>query len=592
MMGNTTTDRNTLLLVAALLVLWLAAGLVISNPYYRLVMTLVPLWAVVGVSWNLLSGYSGMVSFGHAAFFGLGAFTVSLGLKFFDLTPWIGIPLASVVGAIAGAVIGFPTFRLRGTYFALAMLAYPMAFIAVFEWLGYQEITIPMKREAPWWYAQFADGRAYLLLSLTLLAIVTFISQRIESSRFGMSLLAIKDNELAAEAAGIDTFRWKMRAMVVSAAIAATAGGLYSIVVLVITPASVFGIVVSAQAMVLTLFGGAGTLWGPLIGAAVLVPLSEFLQAELGQVLPGIQGLVYGLAIIIVIVLAPEGIYWRFHDLLWGRRHGRTPDRPIRAVTPGVVGRPVSASRPAIGPALLEARHVSKSYGGLKAVSDVSLQVLEGAIVGIIGPNGAGKTTLFNLLNGIVRPDCGDIVFSGKTITGLKPNAICRLGIARTFQVVRAFPRMTVLGNVVTGAFVAHATDAAAADAARVALDFVGLSASADVLAGGLSSRELRLMELARALSSNPRLLLLDEPLAGLGADESEEMIGLIRTLPARGVTVVIIEHTMQAMVSTVDTFIVLDHGALLTSGEPSSVMKDRRVIEAYLGRKWAVANA
>jgi hypothetical protein len=187
------------------------------------------------------------------------------------------------------------------------MLAYPLALIAIFEWLGLQELAVPMKRDAAAYYAQFDDFRIYLVMSLGLLAIVALISLWIERSRFGLSLLAIKQNELAAEAAGIDTFRWKLKAMILSAAMASTAGGLYTIVVLVITPASVFGIVVSAQAMILTLFGGAGTVWGPLIGAAILVPLSETLHAELGHLLPGIQGLVYGVAIISVILIAQKG---------------------------------------------------------------------------------------------------------------------------------------------------------------------------------------------------------------------------------------------------------------------------------------------
>jgi len=291
------------------------------------------------------------------------------------------------------------------------------------------------------------------------------------------------------------------------------------------------------------------------------------------------------------VLLAPEGIYWRLRDLL-ARRSGRgtvseTPDAATSS--PLHVN---EVPRPPVGEIILDVRGVSKTYGGLKAVQQVTFDVREGEIVGIIGPNGAGKTTLFNLLNGVVMPDEGAVSFAGTAITGWKPNAICRAGIGRTFQVARAFTRLTVLQNVATGAFVAHADDADAWAAARAMLDVVGLTGRAEVLAGALTSRELRLLELARALAGKPRLLLLDEPLAGLGSTETQEMIGLIRGLPARGVTVVIIEHTMHAMVSTVDRFVVLDHGALLTSGSPTEVTRDPRVIEAYLGRKWAGINA
>src|SRR6202048_2648377 len=219
---------------------------VLKSAYYQLVLTQVLLWAVLSLAWNLLSGYSGYFSFGHAAFWGLGAYTVALGMLYLDLTPWISLPLCAVVGVVAAALIGYPTFRLRGHYFALAMLAYPLATLYVFQWLGYQEVTLPMKREAPVFYMQFADLRAYVGLALILLIAAMLISRRVENSRFGMSLLAIKQNEPAAEAAGIDTWLWKMRAIMLSGGLAAMAGGLYAVVLLVVTPETVFGMLVSA----------------------------------------------------------------------------------------------------------------------------------------------------------------------------------------------------------------------------------------------------------------------------------------------------------------------------------------------------------
>src|SRR5258708_4031063 len=315
---------------------------VLKSAYYQLVLTQVLLWAVLSLAWNILCGYSGYFSFGHAVFWGLGAYTVALGMLYLDLTPWISIPLCAVVGVVAAALIGYPTFRLRGHYFALAMLAYPLATLYVFQWLGYQEVTLPMKREAPVFYMQFADPRAYVGLALILLIAAMLTSRRVENSRFGMSLLAIKQNEPATEAAGIDTWLWKMRAIMLSGALAAMAGGLYAVVLLVVTPDSVFGIITSSQALVVTLFGGVGTLWGPLIGAAILVPLSETLQAQLGNVVPGIQGVVLGTAIILVILLAPEGIFWRVRDHL---------ARPQRSATPLAVVPSLPLARPAVSTA-------------------------------------------------------------------------------------------------------------------------------------------------------------------------------------------------------------------------------------------------
>jgi len=569
--------------IAAFAAAVLLLTLVLNSAYYQLVLTQVLLWAMLSLAWNILCGYGGYFSFGHAVFWGLGAYTVALGMIDLDLPPWLTIPLGGLVGAAAGAVIGFPTFRLRGHYFALAMLAYPLAILYVFQWLGYQELTLPMKRDAAVLFMQFGDPRVYVVLALGLLVVALLVSLKVENSRFGMALTAIKQNEPAAEAAGIDTWRWKMLALMLSGALAGMAGGLYAVVLLVLTPDTVFGMLVSAQALILALFGGIGSLWGPVIGAFVLVPLAEGLNAELGNVLPGIQGVVYGVAIIAIILLAPEGVYWRVLDRLQ-RRRPAPPPLPAAAAAP-VAALPRRAA--AGGSDLLSLRGIGISFGGLRALDGIDLAVPEGGLYGIIGPNGAGKTTLFNAINGFLAPDSGSVEFAGRNITGLRPNRICRLGIGRTFQVVRAFPRMSLLENVMVGALVGAPDDAAARRMALAALDRVGLAGRAAAAAGGLTTRELRLMELARALAPQPRLVLLDETLAGLGHDDLDGILAVIRQVRDDGTTVLIIEHTMQAMVHLVDHFTVLDHGRLIAAGKPDEVVRDPRVVEAYLGKRW-----
>ena len=541
------------------------------NSYYQLMMTLVLIWATMGLGWNMLSGYSGLISFGHAAFFGLGAYTVTIAFVKFGITPWIGVPLGTIVGMVAGVLIGIPTFRLRGHYFALAMLAYPLAMLYVFEWMGYQEVSLPMKRENPAAYMQFNDQRAYMVITMVVVVICMIISLHVERSRFGRSLLAIKQNLPAAEAAGINAARWRMYAMMLSAAMAAAAGGIYAVILLVVTPLTVFGALTSAQALIVTLFGGVGTFWGPIIGAAILIPLAETLHAELGHILPGIQGVVYGLAIIVIILVAPDGIYWKVRDRIMARRTARAPAPAPLVETASIATEAPAAPRPAFGAPILELTDVSRAFGGLKAVEGVTLSVPEGTIYGIIGPNGAGKTTLFNVINGFLTADRGTMRFAGQEIGKLKPHEVCARGVGRTFQVVRSFPRMTVLENVVIGAFVGSKTDDEAERLAMEALARVGMADhQAHMLAGGLTTRQLRLMELARALAPKPRLLLLDETLAGLGQNELDDVLPVIRRVNREGVTIVIIEHTMHAMVKLADHFSVLDHGRLIASGAPA----------------------
>ena len=586
---------RSLLPILVFTALYAAVSLSVTNSYYQLVMTLVPVWAIFGLSWNLLSGYTGLISFGHAAFFGVGAYTVVLCQIHFDLSPWVTIPIAAVLGGIAGLLIGFPTFRLQGHYFALAMLAYPLAILYVFEWLGLQEVTLPIKRDNPIAYMQFADHRLYTLLALAMMLATILLTRAVERSRFGMALLAIKQNEAAAEAAGINTLAWKLRAVTLSGAIAGTVGGFYAVVLLVVTPQSVFGMLVSAQALTVAMFGGVGTVWGPVIGSVILIPLAETLNAEAGSRFPGIQGVIYGLAIICVILLAPEGLFCKVRDFLRKRSASpaaATPSAPDVPVAAAVSATPAPAPARAkrsvgTGDVVLEVRNLSRSFGGLKAVQDVSFKLRQNEILGIIGPNGAGKTTLFNLLNGFLRPGTGEILLDGREMSGRKPHELCEAGIGRTFQIMRPFLRMSISDNVVVGAYVRARTDAEARKLAADAIARVGLSEIAERIAGELTTKELRLMELARALAGQPRILLLDETLAGLGHDEADEVVAVIQRLARDGMTIAIIEHTMQAMVRLVDSFLVLDHGAVIVEGEPEAVTRDSRVIEAYLGKKW-----
>jgi branched-chain amino acid transport system permease protein len=553
-----------------------ALTMLVTNAYYQSVLALVAVWAVLALAWNIISGYGGLVSFGHAAFFGIGAYVVGLGFASLGIPPAVGLVLAALAGAASGALIGSITLRLRGHYFALAMLAYPLAFLNLMNWLGFQEVVLPIGQTPGVLTLHASEPRVQTAITLAFLFLALLICWAIEHSRIGLSLAAIREDEFAAEAAGIDLRRVKLLALTISGAMAAVAGGLYAVLLVVVTPAGVFGLNVSAQALVLTLFGGAATLWGPLIGALLLIPLATILNGFFGSVLPGLQGLLFGVAIVVVTLAAPEGLFWLVRDF------SRRPQAAVVAPPQQPFTR---RTIPSAG-ALLAVEDVQKSFGGVHAIAGVSFEIEPGELVGIIGPNGAGKTTLFNLLSGFARPDSGAIRFCGVPITGLRPHRICRLGIGRSFQTPRAFARLSVLDNVVAGALAASPDDAIARQRGWDALQRTGLASRAGMRAADLVMRDLRLMEIARALAADPILILLDEPLAGLGGPEIDVLLGVLQEITASGIAICIIDHTIHAMAGLVDRFVVLDRGARISGGTPVSVMADPIVIEAYLGRR------
>jgi branched-chain amino acid transport system permease protein len=600
--GNLSSVRKYLPIIIVCI-----AGAVISyfiGPvrYVQRIILLIFLWAAATSSFNIISGYGGQVVFGYMMFVGTGAYTTVLLFKFGGVSPWLGIWAGAIMAGVIALIIGMPTLRLRSHYFAVATVAFPLIMSPILNQSGFEEVSIPFVGHG-YSSMQFRDMRYYVLIAIALLAIVLIVIRKMESSRFGFALRAIKQNESAAEGMGIDTYRTKLIALVLSAGLGAMMGTVYAFSSLfLLTTHAVFGLFIIVRVLSINIVGGLGTLWGPVIAAAIMVPLGEFLNAEFGHRAPGLQDLVYGAALIAAIIYMPSGIWGRISEALESRRKklvhkmkslpGETVSRNLtdskeneRSFKIGHIQRGfVKNSKQGL---ILKIEGIFKSFGGVMALKDVNIEMPEGKILGIIGPNGAGKTTLFNVINGYLKPDKGRFFFEGKDITYLKPHQMCRMGIGRTFQVAQIFYRMTVLENIMIGALAKHATIGEAYAISKEVAQNLGLGSRANDRAVGLSIWETKMLELSRALATRPKLLLVDEPMAGLNPEETNKIGQIIKDIAMYGMSVIVIEHVVQSLVKISDLMVGLDQGSKVAEGTPDEVTSDPHIIEAYLGAKW-----
>jgi branched-chain amino acid transport system permease protein len=569
----------------------LAAGLLMGAlpflklpAFYESFLYLALFWIVLATSWNILSGYAGYFSFGHGAFFGAGVYTsATLAAKFNWPFLWT-LPVAALVAAAIGVGVGAVVFRVRGVrgeVFALLTLAVTFVLATI---VGNTPIdggpgvylnAVPVPKLGP-------SATSSLYLMMLAAAVITLLaSWAIRHSRFGAGLFAIHDDEDAAEVMGVPTYRWKLAALAVSCALAGLAGGIHALFISYVTTAETFNLTVPLTVVLMSILGGTRHWAGPAIGAvAITCLLFAFTGGEYAVLGKGVIGLI----LVVGILFMPEGVMGKLR-----KRIGSPSPAPGLDLSPhpGPLPQAGEGVRQPASEVLLRVNGLSKSFRGLKALSNVSLEVRKGEILGLLGPNGSGKSTFINVVSGHYLPNGGEVWLGGRNIAGLPAHEIARAGIARTYQIPRPFAQMSVLDNVAVAAMYAGrglpSLDAGRREAMQW-LEFTHLAGKAQSLPGELNLHQRKFLELARALASRPKLVLLDEVLCGLTPTEIQSAVEQIRRIRDQGTTIVFVEHVMDAVMALTDRLVVFDQGSMLAEGAPRDVMQSPAVMSAYLG--------
>jgi branched-chain amino acid transport system permease protein len=552
----------------------------------------IALYSLVILGLVLLTGIGGLTSFGQAAFVGIGAYTSAYLTVNMGWSPWLTVFAGLLITGLSALVVGWITLRMSGHYLPLATIAWGLSLYYLMgnlDALGKYDGILGVPALTLWGW-DISQGRSFFVLAWSMVLLAAFALLNLMDSRTGRAIKAMRSSGLMAEAMGVDTLRHKVGIFLIAALFASVSGWLFAHFQRTVNP-SPFGLKMGIEYLFMAVLGGAGYVWGAISGAV----MTKLLEDELQVLLPKLIGtsgsyevIVFGIVLVLVLKYLPDGVW----SLV-----GRFLPKPKRVEDWHEAAALPERSKPVLGETVLEVKNIRKQFGGLTAVNNIGFSIQAGQIVGLIGPNGAGKSTTFNLITGVLGLTSGEVKFRGQTISGLPSREIAKRGMSRTFQHVKLIPELTVLENVALGAQLRGHKGALSSmlrldraeeqsllrEAARQ-LERIGMGHAKHELAGNLAMGPQRLLEIARALCSDPALLLLDEPAAGLRHKEKQALANVLRQLQSEGVSILLVEHDMDLVMDVTDHIVVMEFGTLLMQGTPEGVQQSPKVRAAYLG--------